>query len=70
LKEGKYIMLKYETMIRKLAAMKAGTELSGGYGSIGTEIELVATIYGKKPTTVSKAVMAIYPVVFRKLAGG
>ena len=62
-------MLKYETMIAKLAKMKAGIYLSGGYGSIGTEIQMVAMIYGKKESTVSKAIATVYPKIYRKLAG-
>jgi hypothetical protein len=62
-------MLKYETMIVKLAKMKAGIYLSGGYGSVATEVKMVAMIYGKKESTVSKDMATVYPKIFRKLAG-
>jgi hypothetical protein len=62
-------MLKYETMIVKLAKMKAGIYLSGGYGSVSTEIQMVAMIYGKKESTVSKAIAKVYPAIYTKMAG-
>ena len=62
-------MLKFETMVRKLAAMKASSELGGGYGQIGSELRLVAMIYGKSESTVEKAVLSVYPKVLAKMAG-
>jgi len=63
-------MLQYNTIIKRLARMKASSELSGGYGSIGSEIAMVAMIYSKKPETVACHVNQVYPQVYRKLATG
>ena len=62
-------MLKFETAIKKLAQMKASSYLSGSYPQIGTEIAMVAMIYGKKQQTVVKAIETVYPKEFKKLAG-
>ena len=63
-------MLQYTTIVKRLAQMKASSERSGGYGSIGSEIAMAAMIYGKKPETVARAVKQVYPQVYRKLATG
>lgn len=63
-------MLQYTTIVKRLAQMQASSELSGGFGSIGSEIAMVSMIYGKKPETVARAVKQVYPQVYRKLATG
>jgi hypothetical protein len=62
-------MLKFETMIKRLATMKAHVYLSGGYGGMGTEIAMVAQIYQVKEKKVVQEMAAVYPKIYRKLAG-
>ena len=60
---------KFETVVKTLAQMKASIELSGGYGSIGTEISMVAMIYGKQVKTVERAIKEVYPAIYKKMQG-
>lgn len=60
-------MLKFETMVRKLAEMKASSEMNGGSGQIGSELKMVAMIYQKPERTVAKAVLAVYPEIIAKM---
>lgn len=60
---------KFETVVKTLAQMKASIELSGGYGSIGTEISIVAMIYGKQVKTVERAIKEVYPAIYKKMQG-
>ena len=63
-------MLQYTTIIRRLARMKAASELSGSFGNISAEVQMAAMIYGKKPETIRRAVSTIYPQVFKTMARG
>jgi len=63
-------MLSYKKMILQLAKTKAASELSGGSGFIGEELEMVARVYQKETSKVAKAVLGVYPEVMAKLAGG
>lgn len=64
-------MLKYETVITKLASMKVNSYFSGSdYVGILTEASVVAMIYEKKVSTVLAAVESIEPKVLRKLQRG
>jgi len=63
-------MLKYETVINRLASIKVNSYLSGSdYAGILTEASVVAMIYGKKVSTVLAAVESVEPKVLKKLQG-
>jgi hypothetical protein len=63
-------MLKYETVINRLASFKVNGYLSGSdHAGILTEASVVAMIYEKKLSTVLDAVESVEPKVLRKLQG-
>jgi len=59
----------YKTMIQKLASTRASLYLSGSNEGIGTEIAIVAVVYGKTTKQVYNAVAKAYPPIFAKMAG-
>ena len=58
----------YKTMVQKLASTRASLYLSGSNEGIGTEIAIVAAVYGKTTEQVKEAVAKAYPPIFLKMA--
>ena len=61
--------VSYKTMVQKLASTRASLYLSGSNEGIGTEIAIVAAVYGKTTEQVKEAVAKAYPPIFAKMAG-
>jgi hypothetical protein len=61
--------VSYKTMVQKLASTRASLYLSGSNEGIGTEIAIVAAVYGKTTEQVKAAVTKAYPPIFTKMAG-
>ena len=61
--------VSYKTMVQKLASTRASLYLSGSNEGIGTEIAIVAAVYGKTTKQVYDAVAKAYPPIFAKMAG-
>jgi hypothetical protein len=59
----------YKTMVQKLASTRASLYLSGSNEGIGTEIAIVAAVYGKTTKQVYNDVAKAYPPIFAKMAG-
>ena len=59
-------MLKYETMVARIASRKAGLYLAGGWSDVSHDIAMVAEIYRKRVSTVAAAVAKIYPSILKR----
>jgi hypothetical protein len=68
-KGNKMKKVTYKTMVLKLASTRASLYLSGSDEGIGTEIAIVAAVYGKTTKQVYDAVAKAYPPIFAKMAG-
>jgi hypothetical protein len=68
-KGNKMKKVAYKTMVQKLASTRASLYLSGSDEGIGTEIAIVAAVYGKTTKQVYDAVAKAYPPIFAKMAG-
>jgi hypothetical protein len=67
-KGNKMKKVAYKTMVQKLASTRASLYLSGSNEGIGTEIAIVAAVYGKTTKQVTEAVAKAYPPIFLKMA--
>ena len=53
--------VSYKTMVQKLASTRASLYLSGSNEGIGTEIAIVAAVYGKTTEQVKEGCQGVSP---------